>query len=382
MNPKSTASFLGAILVALAASPLLAQTNAEIVQRLAENNEALRRYSWTMRVEVSGEAETMVGLYKMRYDIDGNRQATAMSSGTPPPADVEAGIRALGEFAMSYAQPGAYTFQHYLETATVWEGRGPTAGTLRLEGEDLHMLGDVVTILARDGRPQTMDVKTTFNGQPTEIRAEYRALPQDGPTYVARMTVSYPSLQIQVETFDYLTDATPPPSTATLPQGTELRVRTTQPLSTRENLTGQTFTAIVEDAVGVGGRPLLPKGARAVGRLVEVRRSGRSSGRAMMTLALTSIYLEDGPVAVQTQPLTIEAESTAGRDARRVGRLTGLGAIIGGIANGGMGAAVGAAIGATVGATATLSTRGEEVEFPAEQLFVFRLAVPIELPAR
>ena len=102
----------------------------------------------------------------------------------------------------------------------------------------------------------------------------------------------------------------------------------------------------------------------------------------MMTLALTSIYLEDGPVALQTQPLTIEAESAGGRDARRVGGLTGLGAIIGGIANEGTGAAVGAAIGATVGATATLSTRGEEVEFPAEQLFVFSLAVPVELPAR
>jgi hypothetical protein len=382
MNSRSAGSFLCAILATLAASPLLAQTNAEIVQRLTENNEALRRYSWTMRVEVNHEAETMVGLYKMRYDIDGNRQATAMSSGTPAPADVEAGIRALGQFAMSYAQPGAYAFQGYLEAAAVWEGRGPTAGTLRVEGEDLHRAGDFVTITAREGRPQTMDVKTTFNGQPTEIRAEYRALPQDGPTYVARMTVSYPSLQIQVENFDYVTDAAPPASTATLPQGTELRVRATQPLSTRENLTGQTFTAILEDDVGVGGRPLLPKGARVVGRLVEVRRSGRSSGRAMMTLTLTSVYLEDGPVAVQTQPLTIEAESTAGRDARRVGGLTGLGAIIGGIANGGEGAAAGAVIGATAGAVATLSTRGEEVEFPAEQLFVFPLAVPVELPAR
>ena len=209
MNPKFAGAFLCAILMTLAASPLLAQTNAEIVQRLAENNEALRRYSWTMRVEVSSEAETMVGLYKMRYDIDGNRQATAMSSGTQPPADVETGIRALGEFAMSYAQPGAYTFQRYLETAAVWEGRGPTSGTLRVEGTDLHIAGDSVTIMARDGRPQTMDVKTTFNDQPTDILAEYRALPGDGPTYVARMTVGYPGLQIQVETFDYLTDATP-----------------------------------------------------------------------------------------------------------------------------------------------------------------------------
>jgi len=57
-------------------------------------------------------------------------------------------------------------------------------------------------------------------------------------------------------------------------------------------------------------------------------------------------------------------------------------AIVGGIAGGGSGLAKGVAVGVGTGAVVNLSTRGDEVEFPAEQLFVFRLAVQAQFAVR
>lgn len=379
---KTTLAVVATGVVLMTAPSASAQTSAEMAQRLAKNNEDLRRYSWTTRVEVRHEGETVTGLYKMRYDIDGVMQSTPMTSGAPGPEEVQAGIRELAELAMSYAQPGPYEFQRFLNGAQFWEGRGPTSGTLRVEGGDMHFAGDSVTLTIENGQPRRLDAKTTFNAQPTELRADYRQLPNNGPHYVARMVIEYPDLEILIETFDYLTNAGPPVTTVTVPQGTTLHVRTTQPLSSKENQTGQTFTSILEDDVVVDGRMVLPQGTRVVGRIAETQRSGRTSGRARMSLILTAVYLEDGPVAIQTELLRVEAESTQGRDARRTGRLAGLGAIVGGIAGGGSGLAKGVAVGVGTGAVVNLSTRGDEVEFPAEQLFVFRLAVQAQFAVR
>lgn len=373
---------LAAGLVLFASCLLEAQTSSQIARQVAENNEALRRYSWTLRVEIVEKGEKMVGLYKMRYDLDGERQATALSADAPAPEDLAPGIRALGQFAMSYAQPGAYQFQRFLNNASIWEGRGDQANTVRIEGENLHVAGDEVEITVVDGRPRKMTVMTTFEGEQVVSRADYRDLPNDGPAYVAKMTVGYPGLQIVVETFDYVTDAAAPVTTVTVPQGIEIQVRNTQPLSTKQNQTGETFNAIVDRDVVIGGKIVFPRGSRAVGRLVEVKRSGKVSGKAKMSINLVSVYLDKGPVAIQTELLSVEAESTKKRDRRRIGGLTGAGALVGAIAGGGSGAAKGAAIGAASGATATLLTRGNEVEFPAEQLFTFRLAVPVEVARR
>jgi hypothetical protein len=166
-----------------------------------------------MRVEIIEKGEKMVGLYKMRYDLDGKRQATALSADAPAPADLAPGIRALGQFAMSYAQPGAYQFHRFLNNASIWEGRGDMAKTVRIEGENMHVAGDQVEITAVDGRQRKMSTMTTFEGEQVVLRADYRDLPNDGPAYVARMTVGYPGLQIQMETFDYVTNAAAPVTT-------------------------------------------------------------------------------------------------------------------------------------------------------------------------
>jgi hypothetical protein len=229
-----------------------------------------------------------------------------------------------------------------------------------------------------------MEVETSLEGQPFKIIADYRQLPQDGPTYVARMSVSVPSrlLDIRIENFDYFTNAAVPVRKLVLPQGTEIKIRTTRPLSTKSNKTGETFEAIVDRDVLVDDKEVAARGTRAVGRLVEVERPGRAEGRAKISMVLTALYLDQGPLPIQTSLLSIEADPTTNRDARRIVGTTAMGTIIGAIAGGGKGALIGAAIGAGAGTTVMLATRGTELEFPAEQLFVFRLTVPVEIPSR
>jgi hypothetical protein len=321
-------------------------------------------------------------MYKMRYDIDGKLQATPMTSESKAPEQIEAGLRRLARLALAYTQPGAHQFSKFLSTAEVWAGRGNTAGTTRIEGSGLHVAGDRVVITLGKERAERMQVNTTIDGDPFSLVAEFRGLPSDGPTYAARTTVRVPGdqLDIVIENFDYTASGEGAPvASVTLPAGTKIAVRTTQPISTKHNKTGETFTAIIDQDVSVGGRRVIPKGSRATGRLAEVKPAGKSAG-GRVSLVLTTIELEKGPLVVQTEPIVLEAKGK--RDAGRVVGGSAIGAIVGGIAGGGSGAAIGAAVGGGAGTAAAVATKGNQIELEAEHEAVFALAAPAQLTGR
>src|SRR5262245_45474089 len=246
-------------------------SNQEMLRRVAENNDALHRYSWTTRVEITEKAKKTVGLYKMRYDIDDQLQVTPMNSDAPAPESIEPGIQRLAKLASAYSQPGQHQLSRFLASAQIWEGRGNTAGTTRIEGTNLQVSGDRVTITLRGKNPERMEVDTSADVQPFHLTIEFRALPQDGPVYAARTVVSVPAnqLDIRIENFDYITSAGGAVTTINLPPGTEVVVRSTQPLGSKQNRTGDVFNAIVDRAVVLDGRSIIPRGARAVGRVME-----------------------------------------------------------------------------------------------------------------
>jgi hypothetical protein len=367
----------------VAIASVSAQTNQELLRRLAENNDALHAYSWTTRVQVTEKGKKTVSLYKMRYDLEGKLQATPLTSDSPAPDAIEPGMRRLARLATAYAQPGTNQFAKFLATAEIWAGRGTTAGTTRIEGSNLHVSGDRVVISLGKERAQRMQVETFIDGDPFSLVVDFRGLPQDGPTYAARTVVRVPGnqLDIQIENFDYIASEGAPVSTVTLPKGTTIAVRLTQPLSTKHNKSGQTFTAIVDKDVVVGGRRIAASGTRAIGRLMEVAPAGKSAG-GRITLVLTTIELEKGPLVIQTEPIALQAESTAKRDTARVIGGTAIGAVIGGIAGGGSGAGIGAAVGGGAGTVAAVATKGKQIELEAESELVFVLAVPASVSGR
>lgn len=405
--------------------------DARMAQAMAKNAQALKHYSWTMRVEVSikGEVKSTT-LYKMRYDIDGKVQKTQVDALSQEQGRSGVGrrgrrrarrtdkkieefkqrINALNQTTMAYVYAHPAKFQEFLNTAQIWEGRRGQPGTFQIEGDNFLQPGDSVQMLASRRGLVKMDVQTRFDSDPLRISADYGTIP-DGPSYVARTVTNYPEDQIviKVENFDYIpsggntyafktshptqqgassmqrgasSTAQPASGAVSLPAGTELQVRLAQPLSSERNQSGQAFEAILDQDVTVGGRTVFRRGSRVIGTLVEVKESGKVSGKAGMSLKLTQLYSGLTPLPILTDMLALEAEGSKGRDAKRMGRLAGGGAIIGAIAGGGSGAAKGAVIGAGAGTVVTLATSGEELELGTEHRLSFRLSQPLQLPVR
>lgn len=164
-----------------------------------------------------------------------------------------------------------------------------------------------------------------------------------------------------------------------VPSGTPVRVRLTHALSSKTSQPGDTFEAQLEDDLIIGGDLLAAEGSRVVGRVSDVKASGKVKGKAQMALTLSSIDVEGESYSFDSNTLSFEAQGTEKRDAKRIGIATGVGAVIGAIAGGGKGAAIGTAIGAGTGTGVTLATAGDEVEFATEQLFEFKLQDEVDM---
>ncbi|MBN2320377.1 MAG: TrbI/VirB10 family protein [Acidobacteria bacterium] len=165
----------------------------------------------------------------------------------------------------------------------------------------------------------------------------------------------------------------PEPQYASLAGGTIIPVRLQQTLNSGVNQTGDTFRAIVDQDLLVGGNTAIPRGSIVVGELTYVAKSGRVQGRAAMSMQLISFEAGGKSYPIETEVLSFEAEATKQKDATKVGIGAGLGAVIGAIAGGGKGAAIGAAAGAGAGTATVLATRGDELEFKPEHPLNFTL---------
>lgn len=168
--------------------------------------------------------------------------------------------------------------------------------------------------------------------------------------------------------------AEPQADTVTLPEGTQLRVRTTVALSTNTHQAGQTFSTHLEDPLVYGGREIAAKGAEVEGKIIEADKGGRVKDRANLTVQLTGLHTTSGHVLeISTNGISREASATKRKDAAKIGIGSGIGAAVGAIAGGGKGAAIGAAAGAGAGTGVVLATTGDPAVIPSETLLVFEL---------
>ncbi len=145
-----------------------------------------------------------------------------------------------------------------------------------------------------------------------------------------------------------------------VPGGETIVAVLNESLSTTNARDGQTFTATVQ-------QPSRFQGATITGRLSNLKRSGRITGRSEMTLTFDSIRVRDGRsyrfagilqsvrtregemVKVDNEG-SVKDENQTTKTAQRAAIGTAVGAIIGAIAGGGKGAAIGAVLGAGGGA--------------------------------
>lgn len=171
----------------------------------------------------------------------------------------------------------------------------------------------------------------------------------------------------------------PGPRREEVPAGTALTLVLETPLSTETTREGQSVTARVERATSEDGGVVLPGGSVLRGRVTEVDRAGRVSGRAHLAVKWDTLTVRGESHRIAVSDLAMTAEKQFGRDAKIIGGSTAAGAIIGGIVNGGSGAKKGAIIGAGAGAGAVLINKGQDVEMPAGSRWTVRVKETVRL---
>jgi len=162
----------------------------------------------------------------------------------------------------------------------------------------------------------------------------------------------------------------------TLAPGTEITVRTNEPIDVRDWDRGRIYRGeLAGDVHATDGDLAFPRGT-------PVELTVRQLGDHEMVVDLESIIANGRRFVVDTTGQVLDTRGRDGvgenrRTAKYVGGGAVIGSIIGAIAGGGKGAAIGAAAGAASGAGAQVMTRGRELHIPAESLLTFRLDRPL-----
>ena len=163
----------------------------------------------------------------------------------------------------------------------------------------------------------------------------------------------------------------------TVPPGTLLQVRTSEPVSSKRASEGTPVQFTVIQDVTLGGVLAIPRGATVHGVVTEARRAGELAGKPELALQLTSLDLSGQNYPVQSDEFKVRGPDKAGRTAGNVFGGALLGAIIGGAAGGGSGAAIGAVAGGGVGTAVSAASSGPGIWIPSEALVSFHLAAPV-----
>jgi YmgG-like glycine-zipper protein len=161
-------------------------------------------------------------------------------------------------------------------------------------------------------------------------------------------------------------------------------------LSTRTAAVGDRFTLRVTD-------PPEFEGATIEGHVSQIQRSGRLTGRSVISLDFDNIRLRDGrtyrfaglveavhtsygeTVRVDTEG-AVRDESQTTKTEQRAAIGTAVGAIIGAIAGGGRGAAIGAILGAGGGAGSVYVEGRNELELGRGSEIIIRAGAPLNTP--
>jgi hypothetical protein len=166
-----------------------------------------------------------------------------------------------------------------------------------------------------------------------------------------------------------------PPSTTSLPVGTEFDVRLQTSLTSATARVEQRFEATTLLDYTVNGAVLVPAGSLVRGFVSSVRPAGRVDRRGSLTLSFDELRIGNRTYQVRAA-VTQAIDGKLGEDARRIGAGAVAGAILGGILGGGRGALLGVLVG---GGGTIAATDGTDVELPAGTILRVRLDQRVDL---
>jgi hypothetical protein len=187
------------------------------------------------------------------------------------------------------------------------------------------------------------------------------------PGYVPQQSYSAQSVPY------YATPAAP----VTIPAGTLLRVRLSEPLDTKTLKSGTIFQATSAIDVYQNGVLAIPRGAVLTGQVVESKNAGDLGGSAVLRLDLTNVNLDGKIFPINSDVWSSKGPNKAGYTAGNTAGGALFGALIGGIIGRGAGAAVGAGVGAVGGLAVSGATSGPRIYLPVETQVDFHLTNPV-----
>lgn len=178
-----------------------------------------------------------------------------------------------------------------------------------------------------------------------------------------------------------------------LAEGTNIRTRLLETLSTRDTNAGTTFKAQVAADVYKDGRVIIPAGSELRGRVVSVSQGHHFGPSATLRLRPDVVILPDGTAyhlygqVVESKAPNTRTDSEGGiqpashlkKDAIEYGAGAGTGAIVGAKVAGPTGALVGSLVGAGVITAHMLMQHPEIAELPKGSIITFSLTEPMDL---
>ena len=191
---------------------------------------------------------------------------------------------------------------------------------------------------------------------------------------------------VQPSTPEYREPDPPAPAPPPAPEFVDLTVPSDAVLGLQIERTVSSELARVEDKVDarvtrdvrVSDRIAIPAGSTVRGSVTEVDRGGRIKGKARLAIRFHTIVLADGTqLALKTDPVVREGQSSGGESAAKVGGAAIGGAILGAILGGGKGAAIGAATGAAGGTAAAMSNDRNPATLAAGTTVTVRMQAPV-----
>ena len=248
---------------------------------------------------------------------------------------------------------------------------------------------DVVATSNEEGRRPITAAKPSAAKTETSGEVYGAYVPYNGPKAAGAAPVTGPQA-VTKEDVDAQIVTSVPEREGEIAEGTLLRVKMREGLSTATTAPGTKFTAEVMEAITNKGRVIIPIGSVLEGQVTEVHAGKRISGAASLHLEPRSVTLPDGTVYVIHAQLidttlnsfNVDREGTLKRRDRAKETLgvaalaTGGGAAAGAMLGGGVGALVGAGVGAGV-STAMWLKQERQAALDKDSRLVFSLTAPL-----
>jgi hypothetical protein len=164
-----------------------------------------------------------------------------------------------------------------------------------------------------------------------------------------------------------------------IPAGTPLTVHLRSSLSSATSRSGDSFEALLDEPIVVRGQTVAPRGATAVGKVLEARASGQLQDPGYMRLVLTAISLNGKSLPIKTSSIFVKRGSHEKRNVTVISGASISKASSGVLAGNGKGTLIGASTGAAIVSGTAYATEKEDVGVAPERHLTFRLARPLPL---